>query len=296
MDAKDIQDIVKRLEALEAENRSLRAQAETRRSLRRRTLTLWIVASSVFVGLPLGLAAQRAGTPRSIEAESFVLRDRSGKVKALWETTAEGMPRISLHDDQGLGRIEFLFRPDGTPAMHFRDADGRERLLLGIEANGVAALGIMGGKGKERISLGTDAQGRLAMCFYDGSFKRVISLDANAAGMVRTRGIGPGEDDQRVLPASSQAPQYGDARPAFSRGMGETGAVPPAAGAASPNPVGPGGGGLIPPTNLPPEISPTGPGGGGLIMPSGNPPPVESGPAAPPQVNPDGAPRNPPRD
>lgn len=187
MDAKDIQDIVKRLEALEAENRSLRAQAETRRSLRRRTLTLWIVASSVFVGLPLGLAAQRAGTPRSIEAESFVLRDRSGKVKALWETTAEGMPRISLHDDQGLGRIEFLFRPDGTPAMHFRDADGRERLLLGIEANGVAALGIMGGKGKERISLGTDAQGRLAMCFYDGSFKRVISLDANAAGMVRTR-------------------------------------------------------------------------------------------------------------
>lgn len=192
--------LTERLERLERDNAELvgRLRGMERRTRGNRFLGLMIVACAT-VG-PAIASAQRQAGPRAVESESFVLRDRSGKVKGLWETTAEGMPTLALYDNSGRPRTEFLFRPDGSPSLRFLDPDGRERVLLGIERNGDAAIGVMGARAKERISLGADRLGRMSFCFYDGALRDVISMDANTAGAVRTRGL----NSDQVVPASAE--------------------------------------------------------------------------------------------
>lgn len=170
-------DLVRRLAAIERPNRS-----KTR---------VWIAAALIFgAAATLVVADKQPQIARTIEARNFVLRDREGNVKGLWETDPNGMPVLSLHDKHGSNRAEFRFRPDGSPVLHFLDRDGRERMLVGIDVDGAASLALIGKRGKERVCLGIAKDGWSTLSFYDPDLKNLLSLDVHPTGVARMRAIG----------------------------------------------------------------------------------------------------------
>lgn len=190
MDEQAIAEWKNRLDQIERENADLvRRLAAIERPNRSRT-RVWIVAALIFgVGATLVVAEKQPQIARTIEARNFVLRDREGNVKGLWETDPNGMPVLSLHDKHGSNRAEFRFRPDGSPVLHFLDRDGRERMLVGIDLDGAASMALIGKRGKERVCLGIAKDGWSTLSFYDPDMKNLLSLDVHPTGVARMRAL-----------------------------------------------------------------------------------------------------------
>jgi hypothetical protein len=69
-------------------------------------------------------------TPKTIEAERFVLRDAAGKV-----------------------RMEIAVRKDGSAGMHIFDPEGRKRVGLSVMKEGAAGLGLSDENGEQLVAL-----------------------------------------------------------------------------------------------------------------------------------------------
>lgn len=153
------------------------------RLLRRWVATMALMATaSVLVGAgPLG---------RVVEAESFVVKDAQGQMRALL-TASVGAPVLSLSDAAGKVRTELRVDPNGPKLVLF-DGSGNPRAVL--EARGPASVPTLllydGGK-VARLVLGVD-EGQPFMSFADPAAKvrNAISaegislLDANEVGRV----------------------------------------------------------------------------------------------------------------
>ena len=138
----DIPMLEDRLEKLERDNRRLKYVA-----------ALVLTCAAAFVSLGI------APSSRIIEAEGFVLRDDSGKVRAILGVSAAG-PALSLRDGNGIERVLLAAQANGAPLLRFSDADGKDRAVLTVTPSGPGlsfadshervrtALGFLGGEGR----------------------------------------------------------------------------------------------------------------------------------------------------
>lgn len=120
--------VTERIERLERDNRRLKCLA---------TLMLLGIAA---VGL-MGQALQDRVTAnvvlaRTVEAQSLVLRDGAGKVRALLETDPAGPITLTLSDKEGRERLALGVGPAGGVGIVFRDKEAVVRAGIGVGPTG----------------------------------------------------------------------------------------------------------------------------------------------------------------
>jgi len=112
--------------------RLARLERETRRSKRITLVVLLGAAAAVLMGQT---APHR--TPKSLEAEEFVLRDSRGQVRASLGTTQNPSATVlQIHGDNGKPRTRLTVSSDGTSSLEIMDTGERVRVLLGVKDNG----------------------------------------------------------------------------------------------------------------------------------------------------------------
>src|SRR5437879_6012790 len=104
----ELQDLAQRVERLERENRRLK---------RAGLVALALAAVLVLTG--------RARSSRVMEANRFVLRDTSGRVRAELKTEEDLSPRLVLLDSHGASRAWLDLSKKGEPTLRFWDAMGK---------------------------------------------------------------------------------------------------------------------------------------------------------------------------
>src|SRR5688572_26539101 len=67
--------------------------------------------------------------PGIIEAQGFLLKDKSGKVRARLEAAFDGTPQFSLLDDEGTERVTLQTTLDNSASLLFFDR-GQARIQL----------------------------------------------------------------------------------------------------------------------------------------------------------------------
>ncbi len=117
------------------------------------------------VGL-LGIAAVLltgqgpASSGKVIEAEKFILRDASGRVRAELRAPRGGPAGLVLEDGVGRVRAAFTLAVDNTPGLLFLDQAGKLRVTLQLQAPGDAPILWLADKDqKARIKLSLSADG-----------------------------------------------------------------------------------------------------------------------------------------
>jgi mono/diheme cytochrome c family protein len=116
-----------------------------------RSRCLWVAAIIlIFCGtLPLmGQSKPQADTQKPqadnqethiVAAETFVLQDAQGRQRGEF-SIKEGMPSLSLLDENGVCRVRLGMCPDGSPEIAVFDAKGRDRALFHIALEGEPGL------------------------------------------------------------------------------------------------------------------------------------------------------------
>ena len=114
--------------------------------LERQNRRLWALAILPILVLgPLILMAESSPQPRTIEAESIVLKDSDGKVRARLGTKDHNV-RLEFFDQKDVLRLQ-LGVGDQRTTISLGDAAGRMRGMLGVDKADEAIMGITGEEG-----------------------------------------------------------------------------------------------------------------------------------------------------
>jgi hypothetical protein len=73
---------------------------------------------------------------RSVETRSLMVRDATGKIRALLDADTEGPVSLTLSDKDGRERAAVGVGPAGGVGMVFRDREGVIRAALGVNPQG----------------------------------------------------------------------------------------------------------------------------------------------------------------
>ena len=149
----DLQSLVQRLERVERQNRNLKR--------------LGYVAV-VVLGAILFLA--QVPGHRTVEAQSFILKDASGQVRAELSTDAQNTPALILRDDKGNARVSV--GGGDKPFLTLSNADNQQRVQLFVLPD-VYGMTLYSGQ-VNRVSVGV-WNGVPALTVYDQSQKVVWS-------------------------------------------------------------------------------------------------------------------------
>lgn len=114
----DLSDVRFRIEKLERENRRMKR----------------IVALAALIGGSLLLMGQ-AKPSRTVEAESFLLRDSQGGLRATLDMWHEA-PMLRLYDKSGVARAWLSVMGNGEPGLTFYDAAGNQMVMLSAVKDG----------------------------------------------------------------------------------------------------------------------------------------------------------------
>ncbi|MBF0547426.1 MAG: hypothetical protein HQM08_23495 [Candidatus Riflebacteria bacterium] len=97
-----------------------------------------------------------SATSKIIEAEKFVLKNKQGKVRGVWENH-ESMTVLAMFDDSGVNRITAgLSNTDES--LTFCDASGSPRIKFSF-ADGDSGIFVFDGNKKIRIGMALNSQG-----------------------------------------------------------------------------------------------------------------------------------------
>lgn len=130
MDAKCLERLAERVGDLERQNRLLK-----------RIGVLLMMGSAVLIVVGTGLVK----APRQVEAQQFIVRDESGRVRARLAANRDGTPSLVLLDDQGRELVGLRTLPDRTSMLNF-SSQNELRMALTSGSDGSAALNIFGRK------------------------------------------------------------------------------------------------------------------------------------------------------
>jgi len=155
------EEMVGRLDRLERTNQELR-----------RTCRNWgrLARGVLLGGLVAGIAgAKYADDLKRIEASHFVLKDKSGKMRASLGIRADGTPGLGLFDDRGKVRLSLDISPDGTPGVNVYDKESTLRAAMAIRPDGTPGLGLFNEKQEVRLSLDVNPDGTPGLNAFDSS-------------------------------------------------------------------------------------------------------------------------------
>jgi hypothetical protein len=122
------------------------------------SLKRWCLLSLAFSAslLLLGLTSQNS---RTLKAESFILLDRDGDVRAKLSVEKD-TPALGLYDKKGKPRVDMGLAPDGAPVICLYDEAGLGRVLLEKGIGDSWSLSFYNEHGKSQAYFGVDSTGK----------------------------------------------------------------------------------------------------------------------------------------
>jgi hypothetical protein len=170
--------IAHRLDELERDNRRLR---------RYTTMMLIVVAMVLGLGAALIWYSVRSGLPGSpitVSARQFVLRDSDGTVRGAWGLGDDGAVRLALNDGEGRQRVRLSLLRDGSAGLSFADSADRKLAVFGLLPDYTTNLALTDPAGIPRAVLGVSPNGSSNLVFADrsGSTRAGLGVDSRGLG------------------------------------------------------------------------------------------------------------------
>jgi hypothetical protein len=150
------------------------------------------VGSISLLGLITLLLMGQVTTPRVqkvIEAERFVLRDVSGKLRSLLAIGPGDSPLLAFLDANGEVRTQFGLMPDGNPSLTLLHTNGRPLAVLIASPDGEPGLVLLDPSGAPRMGLrvGSNGSPHLALIDKDRQERmRLFTLSNGSPEMLLT--------------------------------------------------------------------------------------------------------------
>ena len=116
-------------------------------------------------------AAPDTVPPKVVTAQEFRLVDKTGAMRASFQTRDDGSPGLALYDKSGKVRITLHVQADGTSLMAFRDGQGKSRVELEQDTDGIGGLTLTNGKGTGGAALVIAPDGNPVALFKDKNGK-----------------------------------------------------------------------------------------------------------------------------
>jgi len=139
----DLAAVVTRLEKVERQNWRMKVGG----------LMVLLVTGTALL---MGQAMPKATT---VEAETFLVRDATGKQRAALHMAPEGGVALSFFDPAGIGRAALRVDREGSPDLTLFDQTAKIRALLRVERTGLPGLVFFDEAGKARATLYVESDG-----------------------------------------------------------------------------------------------------------------------------------------
>ncbi len=151
-------ELIKRLTRLESQ------QAKLQRSNRHLRMTTG--AMMLLCGALITMGQTSSVVPDTVEAQQFLLRDSSGKLRGAIGVLSDGAVGLNFSDPSGRTRLTLDLAADGTPGLDLYDQDGKVRATMALGDAGQPGLGLFGPNGNLRTSLDVPAAKTPGLAFY----------------------------------------------------------------------------------------------------------------------------------
>lgn len=179
--------VVRRLEAVERENRRLR-----------RLSGVLLAGLAILLGLTASLLAvyarQAGATADVVQAQRFVLRDGDGLIRAVLGVQPDGSTRFALQDRDGRPRLQLTLLGDGSPGIALKDRDGRNRAVLALPPDDMAQIVFADREGYNRASLGLSVDHGSTLMLADPTGEPraflAVGVDGTPSLLLYERGAG----------------------------------------------------------------------------------------------------------
>jgi hypothetical protein len=112
------------------------------------------------------MAPTNSTVAESVDAQQFVLHDKSGKIRGGMGVLPDGSVGLDLEDQNGRPRITLDIAGNGTPGLDLYDQNGRVRATMALGPDGVPGFGLYGPNGELRTSLDVPAAKTPGIAFY----------------------------------------------------------------------------------------------------------------------------------
>jgi len=151
-------ELIERLSRLESQQAKLQ---RSNKHLRIMTGAMMLLCGALFT-----MAESSPAVQDTVEAQQFLLRDSSGKLRGAMGTTSDGAVGFNLEDAAGRTRVTVDLAANGTPGMDFFDQDGKMRATMALGAAGQPGVGLYGPDGHLRTALDVPAAKTPGLSFY----------------------------------------------------------------------------------------------------------------------------------
>lgn len=122
-------------------------------------------------GALLTMAETSSTVPDTLEAQQFLLRDSSGKLRAAMGVTSDGAVGINLDDATGHTRLTIDLDASGDPGVDLYDPNGQRRVTIALGSTGEPGIGLYGPDGHLRTSLDVPKKDTAGLSFYHDNGK-----------------------------------------------------------------------------------------------------------------------------
>jgi hypothetical protein len=150
-------ELIERLSRLESQQAKLQ---RNNKHLRMMTGAMLLLCGALFT------MAQTSTVTDTVEAQQFLLRDSSGKLRGSMGVLSDGAVGLNLSDPNGRTRVTVDLASNGTPGVDLYDQDGKERATMALGDAGQPGVGLYGPDGHLRTSLDIPAAKIPGLAFY----------------------------------------------------------------------------------------------------------------------------------
>jgi hypothetical protein len=150
-------ELIERLSRLESQQAKLQ---RSNKHLRMMTAAMLLLCGALFT------MAQTSTVTDTVEAQQFLLRDSSGKLRGSMGVLSDGAVGLNLSDPNGRTRVTLDLASNGTPGVDLYDQNGKERATMALGDAGDPGVGLYGPDGHLRTSLDIPAKKIPGLAFY----------------------------------------------------------------------------------------------------------------------------------
>ena len=150
-------ELIERLSRLELQQAKLQ---RSNKHLRMMTGALMLLCGALFT------MAETSTVTDTVEAQQFLLRDSSGKLRGSMGVLSDGAVGLNLSDPAGRTRVTVDLASNGTPGLDLYDQDGKIRATMALGDSGQPGVGLYGPDGHLRTSLDVPAKKIPGLAFY----------------------------------------------------------------------------------------------------------------------------------
>ena len=151
-------ELIERLSRLESQQAKLQ---RSNKHMRIMTGAMLLVCGALFT-----MAQTSSAVPDTVEAQQFLLRDSTGKLRGSMGVLPDGAVGLNLSDPNGRTRITVDLASSGTPGVDLYDQEGKVRATMALGDAGQPGLGLYGPNGHLRTSLDVPGGKTAGLAFY----------------------------------------------------------------------------------------------------------------------------------